>query len=30
LDKHRRIIQAVFEEQANIPWPDIEKMLTLR
>jgi len=27
VDKHRRIIQAVFEKQANISWPDIESML---
>jgi hypothetical protein len=27
VDKHGRIIQAVFEKQANIAWLDIEKML---
>ena len=28
MDKHRRILQAVFEKHANIAWPDIESMLT--
>jgi hypothetical protein len=27
VDKHQRIIQAVFERQAGIAWADIEKML---
>lgn len=27
MNRHRRIIQAVFEKQRNILWPDIESML---
>ena len=27
MNRHRRIIQAVFDKQANIAWADIESML---
>jgi hypothetical protein len=27
VDRHQRTLQAIFENRANIPWPDIEKML---
>jgi hypothetical protein len=27
VDKHQRVIQAVFERQTSIAWSDIEKML---
>jgi len=27
VEQHRRILQAVFEKQANIAWSDIERML---
>jgi hypothetical protein len=27
VNKHQRTIQAIFENQANIAWPDIESLL---
>jgi len=27
VDRHRRTLRSIFENRANIPWPDIEKML---
>ena len=27
MDRHQRTLHAIFEGRANIPWPDIEKML---
>jgi hypothetical protein len=27
VDKHRRVLEAIFERRANIAWPDIESML---
>jgi hypothetical protein len=28
VDKHRRTLEAIFARRANIPWSDIESMLT--
>jgi hypothetical protein len=27
VDRHHRTLQAILAKRANIPWPDIEKML---
>lgn len=27
MDRHQRTLQAIFENRANIPWSDIEKLL---
>jgi hypothetical protein len=27
VDRHHRTLRAIFEKRANVPWPDIEKML---